>query len=230
MLGRLLLLLALATPAIAAPRPAGGKPPGRPAPAATVKDLPPWLGLFGPRELLSRTGFRSSAGRWAEFQLDKGQGTLRLQEVAGAPAGRRWLELIVRQGGKESSALRLQAPAESGVLEQLVARMPGLPAMELPLESLAADPSSAGARLFATGAPQKLGAETLVTPAGRFACDHFSVKGKDGRYDFWITADAAVPFNGTVKLGSPTGTALLLKTGTDATPQLGATPAAAPRR
>jgi hypothetical protein len=62
----------------------------------------------------------------------------------------------------------------------------------------------------------------VTVPLGTFACDHWVVElpRRKERMDVWTTKDERVPFNGAVKMVSPTGTALARKVGTDASARI----------
>lgn len=197
--------------------------------------LPAFLGFFGPAALIEKTGFRSVPGRWISFDLAPGA-SMRLQEVAGAPQGSRWIELLAETGGATSNGVRLLArgPADGNVT-RLIASMPGFPALEFPLDSgaLSLDDEDASVpsgpidtAAFAFGKPRLAGRESLTVPLGTFACDHWVVElpGRKERMEVWTTKDERVPFTGAVKMVSPTGTALARKVGTDASARIAVPP------
>jgi hypothetical protein len=230
------LLLGLGASALAAPPPGAKEavPKALARGPKTTKPgsgLPAFLGFFGPAALVEKTGFRSAPGRWISFDLSQGGAAMRLQEVAGGPPGARWVELLAEVGGTSNTGVKILARGlADGNVERLVASMPGYPALEFPLEggtvSLGEDeedgrvpsgPIDTGA--FAFGTPRLAGRESVTVPLGTFVCDHWVVElpGKKERMEVWTTKDDRVPFNGAVKMVSPTGTALARKVGADAT-------------
>jgi hypothetical protein len=230
-----LFALGLVSRGLAAPPPDAGEPvpkalPRAPKDAKNGAGLPAFLGFFGPAALLEKTGFRSSPGRWISFDLSQAGASMRLQEVAGGPPGARWVELLAESGGTSHSGVKILARGLSdGNVERLVASLPGYPSLEFPLDSgsvavgegeedgpVPTGPLDTGA--FAFGKPRLAGRESVTVPLGTFACDHWVVElpGKKARMDVWTTKDDHVPFNGAVKMISPTGTALARRVGTDA--------------
>jgi hypothetical protein len=63
-----------------------------------------------------------------------------------------------------------------------------------------------------------VGKETLTTPLGPLACNHYRRKTGDGTFDFWMN-DKVLPI-GLVKMADPRVSVLLQKTGSNAAPTL----------
>jgi hypothetical protein len=239
----LIALLATATTASAT----GASTPAakEPVPKAMVKrskdgpgaELPAFMGVFGPSALIAAAGFRSAPGRYAEYAVlgsdRKPSGPrMRLQEVGPAPAGKRWIEFLGSQGleGWAGTRLLTKGLGDRNV-ERMVVSMPGIPPMEMPLDSLTVTPDGPDGAPTPAGAPafsldglsvRKAGREELTVPAGKFTCEHWVVDAGGRRLDYWLTADAAVPFVGMVQMKSSDGVAALSKFGTDASPLIAA--------
>lgn len=193
-----------------------------------AKDLPPFLGLFGPVELIQQTGFRSQIGRWIEYRLDgdpnQGQsGTMRIQEVGPAERGARWIEVLASTEGVSGTGLKLLTRGErNGNLERLVARAPGLAALELPLDSVSITSLAGGMTggNTALGELRKVGKETLELPIGRFDTEHWTLDSGRAVTHYWITRDPKIPFTGIVKMENVEGTATAVQFGSNAVGQI----------
>ncbi len=196
--------------------------------------LPAFMGVFGPAKLIEKTGFRSAPGKFAEYDglSATGQSSgnrMRFQEVGGAPAGRRWIEILVASGQMEFSGVRILTKGLGDKnVEKLVASMPGLPPMEFPLDSVSMTPDRPGqgdapvpVKEMPPAEVRKAARETITVPAGRFECDHWIADTDGRRFDYWVTTDPSVPFIGAVKYTAPEGTMVLSKVGANATGVVG---------
>ncbi len=104
-------------------------------------------------------------------------------------------------------------------IDKMVMQIPGRPPIEMPVGMMnrggQAPTTSADIRQDA----EKLGSETITTPAGSFDCEHW--KTKDGN-DLWISTKVA-PW-GLVKMTGPKASMTLTKVITDAKSHITGTP------
>ena len=236
-LSRLVPLVLWSTAAFAAPSPAPAAKAKAPVPkamarkteAAAPASLPAFMGVFGPAKLIEKTGFRASPGKFVEYESVDASGKpsgnrMRFQEVPSAPAGKRWIEILVATAQTDFSGVRILTKGLGDKnVERLVASMPGLPPMEFPLDDATITPDKPGQgdspMSLAEMPPaevRKAARETVTVPAGRFECDHYIADADGRRFDYWVVSDPNVPFIGAVKYTAPDGTMVLKKFGSDA--------------
>jgi hypothetical protein len=190
-----------------------------PSPAAT---LPPFLGVFGPAELLEKTGFRSAPGRFIVYRVGattgETLGTARYQEVGPAIRGARWVEFLASLDDRNSAGFRMLVRGDGvGNLERLIARSPEVPPLEFNLDSVDVDMLPEVMAQGAVGGKlAKVGRERTTVPLGTFETDHWRLKvgGKD--FDWWVTSDPKIPFTGAVKMSINEGMGVAIEVGTNA--------------
>jgi hypothetical protein len=124
-------------------------------------------------------------------------------------------DLMVKQNGAVTPMKMILQPAGRGPMEfstngTMMQMMQGRGGMSAPT------PAKADIRESA----EKVGTESVTTPAGTFSCDHW--RNKDGSGDVWITASAG-PW-GLVKVTTPNSSMTLTKVVTDAKSLITGTP------
>lgn len=243
-----LAILALAIPLLVAAR-AEAAPRAAPVPAGDAHDddalpnaaprgteakanpaLPPYMGIFGPQELIEKVGFRSVVGRYVEYKLTtKTSGgakvaSMRLQEVGPAVRGARWIEMIATPDGVGPAGMRMLGRGEkNGNLERIIARAPDFPPLEFPIDAVTIDSmpgfvpgpdATTGETMM--GTLKLAGKETITVPLGKFETSHWVLANEKQKFEFWTTTDPRIPFTGAVKIETADGTAEAVKVGTDA--------------
>jgi len=195
--------------------------------ADITKKLPPFFGLFGSSELISKLGFRSRVGRFVEYKIDPKDKaaaptqTLRIAEVGPEVPGARWIEVVAQGPNGDGQGLRILTRGEKdGNVERIVARVGGMPSMEFPLEAVGPDGGSGIA--MASGqmlsSPKHVGKESITVPLGQFQADHWVLESaQKQKLELWTTSDEKVPFVGILKMTTDQGFAVASKVGTDAT-------------
>lgn len=190
-----------------------------PSPAAA---LPPFLGVFGPGELVAKTGFRSAPGRYIVYRVGAKSGevvgTARYQEVGPPIRGARWVEFLASMDGTSLSGFRMLVRGDGvGNVERLIARTPETAPLELPLDTVDVEElpellgqGALGERL------KKVGREKITVPLGTFETDHWTLEVKGKRFDWWTTTDPKVPFTGAVKMSIGEGVGVAVEVGTNA--------------
>lgn len=205
--------------------------PGPRGPAEPAKlSLPPFMGFFGSPELLKETGFRSSIGKWIEYEISQPgsggatAGTLLVQQVGPSVRGGRWLEFVVSQGGSEAGGFRMLTRGEGADnIERIVILASGLPPIEVPVDSATLSfiaPEAPGAKdpskVAELGELRLEGKEEIETPLGVFDTERWVIAAGDRQVVFWITRDSSIPFSGLVKLRRSDGEFHAVATGDEA--------------
>lgn len=203
------------------------------APDAVSKEgIPAFLGIFGPVELIAKSGFNSAPGKWIEYELLSlaatelaGSNTMRIQEVGPTPRGSRWLEMLVTTEEAGTAGVRMLVKGESdGNVERVIAKAPQMPPIEFPVSSADFSGLSLGASTSPDGSGEMtrggvlrhVGQEKIKVPLGTFLCEHWVLDNGERQFDFWLATDQSIPFIRAVKFTTEEGTAVATKTGTDA--------------
>lgn len=178
----------------------------------------------------SLTGvWNPQVGSGASYETQEKDGTKRTMEMAvvgkesaGGKDGY-WLELsFSRSNGSGETVMKwlFVRDGDELTLEHAIMQMPGRPPMEVPdmmLQRMSSQPQTADI----SKTSDDLGSDSVTTPAGTFACEHY--KQKDGSGEFWIKKNIG-PF-GLVKGIDRDGTATVLtKVITDAKDKITGTP------
>jgi hypothetical protein len=133
-----------------------------------------------------------------------------------------WLEFTVdnpRGDGQMVMKSLLVLDGQNTRTEKLIMQMPGMDPMEMSGQMMARrgnQTQSADIRSTA----DDVGPESITTPAGTFACEHY--RAKDGSADYWIAKNVS-PW-GLVKSTSKESTMILVKVITDAKDKITGTP------
>lgn len=192
-----------------------------------VAPLRAQMGMRGP-EL--RGVFRPIMGAGAEYAMEDkgGKGQPRKMEITivgkeqvdGKDAY--WMEMGFaepRSGGIMYMKTLTVVDDQKVVTSRMIMQMPGQPPMEMDSQMgmhRNKQPQSADIRKEA----ERVGAETITTPAGTFACERW--RQKDGSSDFWIS-DKVAPW-GLVKMVGKDSSMTLLRVITGAKTHITGTP------
>lgn len=206
--------------------------PYQPPEMGGKEDIPAFLGIFGPQELIAKAGFNSAPGKWIEYELMSiagtaltGSNTMRLQEVGPTPRGGRWIEMLITTDEAGEAALRMLVKGESdGNVERVIAKAPFMPPIEFPVSSadfsglsLVASPADdAPGEKTRGGMLRHVGQEKIKVPLGTFVTEHWVLDSGKRQFDFWLAIDQSVPFMRAVKFTTADGTAVATAMGSDA--------------
>ena len=132
-----------------------------------------------------------------------------------------WFETTMaspQMNGMMVMKMLMASDGVSVVISRMIMQMPGAPPMEMPTQMMQMhhQPQAADVRKEA----DDVGPETVTTPAGTFACEHYRLK--DGSGDSWVSQNAA-PY-GLVKFQGKDSTMILTKVITDAKDKITGTP------
>jgi hypothetical protein len=133
-----------------------------------------------------------------------------------------WLEMGVAMpgnGGQMFTKLLMVVDGKNVAPSRMIMQMAGQPPMEMPMEGMMAN-MQRNASVDIRDTAQKVGTESLTTPAGTFSADHY--RSQDGSWDVWL-ADKVGPW-GIVKSVSGDTTMIVTKVTTSAKDQITGTP------
>jgi len=107
-----------------------------------------------------------------------------------------WLEWTTSSGrmGEMVMKILISPDSSNGVTSRMIMQMAGRPPMEMPAQMSRAS-SQPAPKVDIRGESEDVGKESVTTPAGTFACEHY--RSKDGSTDTWVSSQVA-PF-GVVK-------------------------------
>jgi hypothetical protein len=122
-------------------------------------------------------------------------------------------------GGKMYTKMLTTVSADNIVTERMIFQMPGKPPMEM---SMQISRMGNGNQKLADARKEmeRVGTETITTPAGTFSCEHW--RKKDGSTDVWLSEKVA-PW-GLVQMVSKDSTMTLERVLTDAKSKITGTP------
>ncbi|MGH8100926.1 MAG: hypothetical protein ACREIW_06490, partial [Chthoniobacterales bacterium] len=132
-----------------------------------------------------------------------------------------WIEFSMNnpQGGGQVYAKTLTViDGNNASLTRMVVQPPGMGPMEMPVQQIPNMQQSTPADV--RNSAEKVGTESVTTPAGTFNCDHY--KAKDGAWDAWISTQV-IPW-GVVKSSSKDGNMTLTRVITGAADHITGTP------
>jgi hypothetical protein len=133
-----------------------------------------------------------------------------------------WLELTMTDSGGSGSFVMKEFMVTDGSnnrLLKMIMQMPGSPPMEM-TQMMASYGSKSTQSADIRTQSDDLGSESVTTPAGTFACEHF--RAKDGSGDVWIS-DKVSPW-GMVKWQGKESTMVLARLITGAKDKITGTP------
>ena len=193
--------------------------------AALVYAQGPMGGMLGPQP---RGIFNPIVGSGAQYEIQRGaedaNGKKTTIEVAAigkeAVEGKDgyWLESsgTTPVGDMVIKALTLQDGGATSVTRTIM-QMPGRPATEMPAMGRLQQKQSLDIR----GEAEKVGSESVTTPAGEFTTDHYRMKNGSG--DFWVSEKVS-PY-GLIKYQGKDMTMVLTKVVSGAKDKITGTPA-----
>lgn len=132
-----------------------------------------------------------------------------------------WFEITMANPRMNGSMVMKSLTVTDGdnvVVSRMIMQMPGSEPMEMPTQmtQMHHQPQAADIRKDA----EDVGPESVTTPAGTFACEHYRMK--DGSGDSWVSQKAA-PY-GLVKFQGKDSSMVLTKVITDAKDKITGTP------
>jgi hypothetical protein len=134
-----------------------------------------------------------------------------------------WMELAMQdpeQGQIVVKHLIVLAQKDTQI-KKMIVQVGIQPPMEFPLQMMGqAEKATTSADV--RDQSERVGTETVTTPAGTFTCEHWRTKAKDRTADVWLT-EKVHPW-GLVKMTSPEATMTLLRVVTDAKTRIKGTP------
>jgi hypothetical protein len=183
------------------------------------------MGMGGPSQL--RGVWKPVVGSGAAYEMQSSNGTKSAMEfaivgkdsVGGKDAA--WMEMTMsnpRMGGDMVIKELVQFDASQMQTSRVIMQMPGRPPMEMPENMTQARKPTQFTDLRSN--TDDVGSESVTTPAGTFACEHYRMK--DGSGDAWVS-DKVTPF-GLVKYQGKTDSMVLTKLVTDAKDKIVGTP------
>lgn len=151
---------------------------------------------------------KESGGYWIEMTMNMPKNPNGGAQMSGMPMnGPNYMkELVVRQG-------------DDLVVQKVIMQMQGRPPMDMSSmpRAMQSQESKADIRAHA----QKIGTESITTPAGTFSCEHWrDTKNGD---DYWLS-DKVAPFQLVKMSGANTNTVVLAKVITGAKTHITGTP------
>lgn len=135
-------------------------------------------------------------------------------EKVGADMGY-WLEMYGQERGGESVVMKqlIVWRQEGSDIKRMIMQAGNEEPMEVPVGMMAGGKEQPGQKdVRKTG--KRIGTESVTTPAGTFACEHWQDTEQGGTYDVWLAKD--VPPFGIVKATSPDTTMTLMRVITNA--------------
>jgi hypothetical protein len=133
-----------------------------------------------------------------------------------------WLELTVQSPRHEGQMVMKSLMVLDGpntTTKRVIMQPSGQPPMEMPMMMMQQRGTVTHPADIRSNA-EDVGSESVTTPAGTFACEHYRVK--DGSADFWIAKNVA-PY-GLVKATGKDSTTVLTRVITDAKDKITGTP------
>lgn len=150
---------------------------------------------------------KESGGYWIEMTMNMSQSP-NSSQMSGMPmSGPNYMkELVVRQG-------------DDLVVQKVIMQMQGRPPMDMSSAPRAMQSQESKADIRANA--QKIGTESVTTPAGTFSCEHWRDTKKGD--DYWLS-DKVTPFQLVKMSGANTNTVVLAKVITGAKTHITGTP------
>lgn len=168
--------------------------------------------------------FNPEVGSGAAYEMDRKEGgrkTTLEMSVVGKEGPGYWIETAMQSPQGTVYAKTLSArEGDNVIVQRTIIQMPGRPPMDMTsmmkMHPMQSEESKADMRANA----ENLGSETITTPAGTFACQHWRSK-KDGS-EYWLS-DKVSPWK-LVKMTNKDQTMTLTKVITDAKTHITGTP------
>ena len=147
--------------------------------------------------------FNPTVGSGAQYEMtgaDGAKSTIEFTVVGKEAVNGKdsyWLEWTMSSGrmGEMVMKVLMTPDASNGVTTRTIMQLAGRPPMEMPSQMIRPGGAQASSKMDIRGESEDVGKESVTTPAGTFACEHY--RAKDGSGDTWISGQVA-PF-GVVK-------------------------------
>ncbi len=143
------------------------------------------------------------------------------ETVDGKPAY--WLEMTINDPGRGAPTYVKNLIVLDGKqtrVTRMIMQMPGQPPMEMPMEMISRGGKPPEQPADVRERAERVGSETITTPAGTFTCEHWRMK--DGSADVWYS-DKVAPY-GLVKMTGSESTMTLMRVITNAKTHITGTP------
>lgn len=168
-------------------------------------------------------------GTGSVYQIERGPDKKTEMEMAvvgeealdGKPA--HWLEIAVADPRSGNPVLMKQLVVKDGdriETRRSLLQIPGRPPFEVPIPPPSAAGTPPKTMVDVRKDAERVGTESVTTPAGTFKAEHYRIK--DGKGDVWIAENVA-PW-GLVKMTSPDASLILIRQLTNATSKVTGTP------
>jgi hypothetical protein len=169
--------------------------------------------------------FNPVVGSGGEYEMttDKGKTVMEIAVVGKESVDGKdgyWFEMTVASAsmGQMTSKTLTVLDGQDTVVSRMIMQMGNRPPMEMPTQMFKANAQKQPADI--RDRAEDVGSETVTTPAGTFATEHYKMK--DGSGDAWV-APKAGPY-GLVKFQGKDSTMVLTKVITDAKDKITGTP------
>ena len=169
--------------------------------------------------------FNPVVGSGGEYEMttDKGKTVMEISVVGKESVDGKdgyWFEMAISNAsmGQMISKSLTVLDGQDTVVSRMIMQMGNRPPMEMPTQMFKANAQKQPADI--RDRAEDVGSETVTTPAGTFATEHYKMK--DGSGDAWV-APKAGPY-GLVKFQGKDSTMVLTKVTTDAKDKITGTP------
>jgi hypothetical protein len=169
--------------------------------------------------------FNPVVGSGGEYEMttDKGKTVMEIAVVGKESVDGKdgyWFEMTVANAsmGQMTSKTLTVLDGQDTIVSRMIMQMGNRPPMEMPTQMFKANAQKQPADI--RDRAEDVGSETVTTPAGTFATEHYKMK--DGSGDAWV-APKAGPY-GLVKFQGKDSTMVLTKVTTDAKDKIIGTP------
>ena len=171
--------------------------------------------------------FNPVVGSGAAYQMENGarKSEIEITVVGKEDVGGKqgvWMEMGINSpeaGGQMYMKTLMVIDGQNASVTRMIMQPPGMGPMEMPMQGMmggAQQPAATDIRETA----ERVGAETVTTPAGQFNTEHY--RAKDGSWEAWISPQVA-PW-GLVKSTSRDTTMIVTRLITNATDHITGTP------
>ncbi len=167
--------------------------------------------------------FSPVVGSGAAYEMDKKDDRKTKFDIAvvGREGAGYWIEYSMQSPGGMAYMKTLTArEGDDVIVQHMIVQIPGHPPMDMSSMMKMHAMQSAQSKADMRANAQDLGTETITTPAGTFACQHWRSK-KDGS-EFWLS-DKVTPWK-VVKMSGKDQTMTLVRVITDAKTHITGTP------
>ncbi len=194
--------------------------------AVVIAAAVPVVAQMGMRPPTVRGVWNPTVGAGSMYEQVEQDGTKRpfsvsiisKEDVNGVPGY--WVEMgITRDTGELYMHELMVVNGSDAHIEKVIVMIPGRGPIEMPGAGMGPG-QNIPPKPDLRNESEKIGTESITTPAGTFDCEHW--KSKDGTYDAWVSSKV-IPW-GIVKGSGTHGTLTLVKTISDAKSHITGTP------